>query len=425
MNQVFSINGGNKLEGVVEVGGSKNAAFPILAASILMDESVLVKRVPKIKDIMITLDILRSLGIQVNEVQNSEFNIVVPDKIKTTIPSELGMLIRGSLYFLGALLTKMKKAVIPIPGGCKIGKRGFSVHLDALKQMGAHVNVSSTEIEVSCDTLVGQHIKLPFPSRGVTGNIMMVATRAKGITVIENADTSPEIVSMGSYLTNMGVKIRGLGTSRIEIEPINKPFLISSGEFTIPPDKIGVATLLVAGLVTKGEITVKKVIVEDVKDFLGYLHKMNVPIIINKDEITVKWSKNIKGIPFVTGFPPMIDPDYEPILIPLLSLLNGTHLVKDGVNEERHGCFLPELVKMGANITVVDNNTAYITGCDSLNARKDLYGKDIRGGVSLVIAALSASGNSIIHGIDQIDRGYERLEKQLQQIGAKIERKVI
>lgn len=346
----------------------------------------------------------------------------IPDSIETVVPIELGGKIRGVLYFLGALLAKMGKATIPLPGRCDIGERGYKLHIDAMRQMGANVKVTSSGIEASCDTLRGKHIVLPFPSRGVTGNIMLAATGAIGDTIIENANTSPEIINLGKFLINMGVEIEGIGTNKIIVHECSKQLSLLKKEIVIPPDKIEVATMLMAGIITHGQITVKDVVLDDLSDFIDYLYRMNINVSVDKNNITAKWSEDIRGTSVIIGFPPAIDPDFEPIIASLLCTLEGKHRIHDSINPERHLRFLPELTKLGACIEILDNTTADIIGVPKLNGSMDLQGKDIRGAVSLVLAALSTKEPSIVYGIEQIDRGYEKLEVKLRQIGAKIQR---
>lgn len=316
----------------------------------------------------------------------------------------------------------MGKAIIPLPGGCDIGDRGYELHIDAMRQLGVNVKVTSSAIEAGCDVLRGKYILLPFPSRGVTGNLMLAATGAVGNTIIENANTSPEIISLGNFLINMGVEIEGIGTNKIIVHECSKPLSLMKKEIAIPPDKIEIATLLIAGIITHGQITVKGIVSDDLRDFVDYLHRMNINVSIDNDSITAKWSENIKGTSVFTGLPPAIDADFEPIIASLLCTIKGKYRIYDSINPERHLRFLPELIKMGAQIKILDNVTADLIGIPKLSGSMDLQGKDIRGAVSLVLAALSAKGTSVIYGIEQIDRGYEKLEVKLRQIGARIER---
>ena len=396
-------------------------SFPILASIILGQGEIVIDNVPKIRDIDILLKILSALGIDVQRQDNSD-NVLfdIPETIGSIVPYGLGSKIRGGLYLLGALLAKTGRATIPFPGGCDIGDRGFRLHMEALRSMGAEVDTRDGNIVAECKQLYGTHIILPYPSKGVTGNLILASTAAIGDTVIENANTSPDLLYLGKLLSAMGVKIDGIGTTCITVHECRSKFSKLNEHFCIPSDKIEVATLLVAGLITQGEVTVNNVVREDIIDFLYQMKEMQVAVNIENRSVTAGWSSDIKGAPVITGFPPAIDPDYEPILAPLLCLLSGKVTIYDAINPERHARYLPELIRMGAKIEVNDNTTAQIDGVDKLSGCEDLFGKDLRGTVALLLAALSIHATTILHGIENIERGYENLFLKLNQLGADI-----
>ena len=380
-----------------------------------------IDNVPKIQDIDILLKILSALEIDVQRQDNSHIVLFdIPETIGSVVPYELGSKIRGGLYLLGALLAKTGRATIPFSGGCDIGDRGFKLHIEALRSMGAEIDTRDGNIVAECRQLYGTHIVLPYPSKGVTGNLLLASTAAIGDTVIENANTGPDLLHLGKLLSTMGVKIDGLGTTCITIHECRSKFSKLNELFCIPPDKIEVATLLVAGLITQGEVTVNNAAREDINDFLHQMKEMQVAINVENRSVTAGWSSDIKGAPVISGFPPAIDPDYEPILAPLLCLLSGKVTIYDAINPERHARYLPELIRMGAKIEVNDNVTAQIDGVEKLSGCENIYGKDLRGTVALLLAALSIRATTILHGIENIERGYEDLFLKLNQLGADI-----
>lgn len=422
IHEVLHVHGGIKLAGHVTPSGSKNAAFPILAATLLSDAPSTIHRVPDILDIRASLEILAALGMDVRRAgaELGTYRIVQSGVLEPRVPLELGSKIRGSYYFLGALLARTGAAFIPVPGGCNIGDRPFDLHLEAMKLLGADVGETPLGIEARCRRLRGTRIQLPFASRGATGNVLLAATTAQGTTVLENANASPEILSLGRMLAAMGAKIKGLGTPVVSIEGVSS---LNSAEFSVPADKVEAGTLLLAGLMTRGQVEVTEVDITDLDALLHCLSTMNVPIATSSNSVAVHWSPTMRGVSVMSGLPPKIDPDFEPLLAALLGLLSGSHTISDPINQDRHQNYLPQLMKMGASVEVVDRTTARIRGVEQYHPRRDLVGNDIRSACALVLASLATNGHSVIDGLPSLDRGYERLDEKLGTLGAMVERR--
>lgn len=425
MDDIFILNGGIPLNGVVNASGSKNSTFPIIAASIIPDDKILLNNVPNIIDIKIAMDINKKLGVLV-KYNDKDINAILlssPYNIKYEVPVELGEKIRGGLYYLGALLAKTGFAVIPYPGGCDLGTRGFDLHIEIFKQMGVEIFEEHNRIYAKCPKKINSiNIVLPFPSRGVTCNVMLLSCRSNGVIKIENANSSAEVVNLGMFLKNMGMKINGLGTKSITISRNASKLKYVKDEFQIPCDKVEVATLLIGALITRGKITVNKVKLDDLKELINIFHEMNVPVKIIGDSISVSWSSNIKGVSIISSLPPGIDADYEPLFASLLSTLDGNYEIYDDINPNRHNNYIPELKKLGACIEVVNQYKAIIKNTSNLNCCEDLISKDIRSAAAIILLALHIPGKSIVHNIIELDRGYEALEKKFVALGASIER---
>lgn len=427
MKEYFEIYGAEKLEGEIAASGSKNACFPILAASLLLQNKITLSNVPNIVDIDCFLRILDDLGVQVKRLGNNVVEID-PTKInKTNIDSNLGEKIRGSYYFLGSLLSKNNKVTIPYPGGCNIGNRPIDLHLKVMKKFGVEVEEKSDCLECKNSSKSKKDdivIELPFPSRGATINaILMSCLREGSLVQIVNSDQSPETSSLIDFLSQGGLKIRRLG-SNIQIIGSKK---INLGKFKIDSDKIEIATMLTMGLITNGEVLVRNVKRSAISQLIRIFSKMNVKYSIGKDSIAIKPNQlnKIKPTELISGLIfPCIDADFEPIFIPLLCKVGGESLIEDTINPERHSKFIPRLNNIGAKIKELSSTRAIIYGNKDMvfSSSDELIAKDIRGGVSQMIAALSANGRSQIRNVLQIDRGYERIEEKIKQIRGKIMR---
>lgn len=412
MNE-YIIEGGHKLSGIIDISGSKNATLPILAATILNEGISIIDNVPDIKDVDTMCLILESLGCIVKREKNQV--IVDASNIETSeIPEELMREMRSSVIIAGALIARTNKCQFTYPGGCEIGSRPINLHLEAFEQLGVIIDEKNGYINCVSNNLEGTEIVLDFPSVGATENIMLAAIFAKGETKIKNVAREPEIKNLQDFLNSMGAKIKGAGSNTIIIKGVSK---LHNSEFSIIPDRIEAASYLCMAAITSGEIIINKVNPEHLSSAIHKLKRMNLKIVCSKNEIYLKTIKslaptNIKTMPY-PGFPT----DMQSQFTTLLTIAKGTSIVVENIFENRYK-YVNELVKMGANITVEDR-TAIIQGVDTLFAAS-VEAKELRGGVSLVTAALAAQGISKITGIGFIERGYENLTKKLTILGAKI-----
>lgn len=412
MNE-YIIEGGHKLSGIIDISGSKNATLPILAATILNDGISIVNNVPDIKDVSTMCAILEALGCTVKRDENK---IIVDSTniVTSEIPEELMREMRSSVIIAGALIGRTKKCQFTYPGGCEIGSRPINLHLEAFEQLGVVIDEKNGYINCISNKLEGTEIVLDFPSVGATENIMLAAVLAKGETKIKNVAREPEIKNLQDFLNSMGAKIKGAGSNTLIIKGVEK---LHNTEFNVISDRIEAASYLCMAAITSGEIILNKVNPEHLSSAIHKLKRMNLKIAHSKNEIYLKAGKhlvptNIKTMPY-PGFPT----DMQSQFTTLLTLAKGTSIVVENIFENRYK-YVNELIKMGANITVEDR-TAIIQGVDNLFCA-NVEAKELRGGVSLVTAALAAQGTTKITGIGFIERGYENLTKKLTILGAKI-----
>ena len=412
MNQ-YIVEGGGRLNGEIDISGSKNAVLPIIAASLLNKGQVEIKNCPQIHDVKMMFEILKRLGCKVFE-NNQTILIDATSIVSNEIPEELMREMRSSVIIVGALLGRLKSAKFTYPGGCEIGARPINMHLEALKQMGVKFEEECGRIECKANQLMGTEIVLDFPSVGATENIMLASTLAKGVTYIRNVAREPEIISLQDFLNSMGAKIYGAGSNAIRVQGVER---LHDTSYHVIPDRIEAGTYLCMVAGCGGEAKLNHVNPEHIQTVLHKLKQTNCKISYSRDEIYIKSSKrilpiNIKTMPY-PGFPT----DMQSQFVTLLTIANGTSIVVENIFENRFK-FASELLRMGANITI-EGKTAVIQGVSKLKGA-NLEAKDLRGGASLISAALMAEGTSIIHGAQYVKRGYENLVEKLTILGAKI-----
>ena len=324
---------------------------------------------------------------------------------------------RSSIIFLGAIISRCKKAVVSMPGGCPIGLRPIDLHLKALRELGVDIQEEHGYIKCSTDKIVGGNIHLDFPSVGATENAMLAAVCAEGFTTITNAAREPEIVDLGNFLNCMGAKVRGMGGSVIKIEGVSK---LHGAEYTIMPDRIVAATYLAASAITGGEICLKNVNPRDMGAMLHVLLDMGVQLRIEKDKIIQKAPKKLESIHIVRTMPyPGFPTDIQSPFMALATVARGTSVFIENIFENRFQ-HVDELTRMGADIKV-EGRSAVVRGVNALQGA-NVVARELRGGAALVVAALAANGTTTIGGTEFIDRGYENIEKYLLECGAKIRR---
>ncbi|MBQ4518172.1 MAG: UDP-N-acetylglucosamine 1-carboxyvinyltransferase [Clostridia bacterium] len=415
--ETFHIKGQKPLYGTVAVSGSKNAALPILAASLLTDKPVILERMPALSDIKVMCDILSALGCSVASGAEDTLIIETAGLSRHKLPYDLTGRLRGSFLVMGPLLARCGRVAISLPGGCAIGARPVDLHLKGLSALGATFKITKGIIEGTAKKLVGTKIYLDFPSVGATENIMSAAVLAEGTTIIENAATEPEIVDLANFLCSMGGRILGAGSNTVKIIGVAG---LTGTRYAIMPDRIEAGTLLTAAAITGGQVTVTGIRPDTLKPITAKFSEMNIPITIQNNTVTVEPRKtmravDIKTLPF-PGFPT----DMQAPMTALLSLSEGTGIITETVFENRF-MHTGELCRMGASIKVSGRN-AVIEGKKSLSGAK-VKATDLRAGAALVLAGLAARGDTEISDIYHIDRGYDALEKKLQSLGAEIERK--
>ncbi len=412
----FLINGGRKLNGSIKIESAKNAVLPILAGSILTEEEVVIKNCPKIKDVLNMVEILNGLGVYAEFYGN---DIVVNSKniFGYEIPEKLMCKLRSSIFMMGALLSRMKKAVLYYPGGCDIGDRPIDIHLNGLKSMGAFISEVNGEIVCSGGSMKSSKIKLPFPSVGATENLMLSAVKLKGRTVIENVAREPEIKDLAKFLNLMGAKIKGAGGNTIVIDGVKK---LHGVEYQPISDRIEAGTYIIASAITGGDVEIVNVNYENIYPLLDKFCNNTCKVSVNNDIIHIKGVEGRKGYKLITGPYPEFPTDLQAPAMALATVSEGVSEITETVFEKRFKQ-VEELVKMGANIKVV-GNTATIEGVKRLKGTK-VFAKDLRGGASLVIAGLVADGKTVVSGVEYIDRGYFKMEEKLKMLGADIKRK--
>ncbi|MBR4400060.1 MAG: UDP-N-acetylglucosamine 1-carboxyvinyltransferase [Synergistes sp.] len=414
MPETMKIKGGAKLHGTVDVQGSKNAALPVMAASILLKDGTLsLEGVPDLHDIRTMCDLLSDLGASVTFSGHS-MKIDVPEKLKTETPVELVRKMRASSLVLGPLVARCGRAHLPLPGGCVLGSRPLDFHLKGLAKMGADIELKSGAVEAAAGRLKGTTITLDYPSVGATENLMMAAALAEGTTFIENAAKEPEIVNLAEILRLMGSPVRGDGTETIRI---NGAASLHSATGEIIPDRIEAATYLIAGVITKGAVTVKGISSGFMEAILNKLEEAGAAIDVFGDEITAKADGPLKGITVKTMPYPGFPTDVQPQMMAALTLASGTSVIHESVFDSRL-MHINEFKKMGAKIEVQDN-VAIITGVPALSGA-EVCSSNLRAGAALILLALAAAGESTVSGLHHVWRGYEELIEKLRSLGAEI-----
>ena len=410
------ITGGRKLYGSVDISAAKNAVLPLFAASVLTEEPVTIRGVPRISDALCMAQILRELGAEVT-FTDGDVTIDSASSCSHEIPPSLTRELRSSVFMLGSLLTRFRRALIAYPGGCDIGLRPIDMHLSALARLGVAIDERDGYIFCRCEKLTGAEILLDFPSVGATENVLLAAVKAEGRTVLRGAAREPEIVDLENFLNAMGAKVTGAGTDVIEIEGVKK----LHGVAYIPmKDRIEAGTYLIMAAVCGGEVETRGVSAENIGLLLHKLRENGCKIGAKNDKIRVestgklKCSRLIETMPF-PGFPT----DLQAQAAALNSGAEGCSLIVENLFETRFK-YVPELIKMGADIQV-KGRTAFIRGVPRLHGASLLAG-DLRGAAALVVAALGAEGESEVLDLSHLDRGYEDLPYKLKQLGAKIAR---
>lgn len=413
---IWHITGGRRLSGSVEVQGSKNAVLPILAATVISPVEATLQNCPRIRDVDVSLDILRYLGCNVSREDTTVYVDSRP-MCRSSIPHDLMREMRSSVVFLGAILARCGEAQMSFPGGCELGKRPVDIHLEALRALGSEVAVESGEIRCRTDHLHGALIELPLPSVGATENAMLAAGCAVGETVITNAAREPEIVDLQRFLRKLGVNVFGAGTSVVTIS--GKPAM-PRVEHVILPDRIVTATWLCAAAGAGGDVTVCGAVPAHVRPVLHSLSQMGCVVTETTDSVRLRSDGALTAPrPVITRPYPGFPTDAQPLMMAAALRARGTTVFIENIFENRYRQ-AAELRRMGAEI-LTEGKTAFVTGVDRLYAAP-VKATDLRGGAALMTAALMAEGTTVLTDDRHIERGYDLPESVLSALGADIVR---
>jgi len=409
------VEGNKELSGEVNISGAKNSAVALIPAAVLSKDKSIIYNVPNITDIKYLLEIMQLLNCDI-KYENNTLYINSSNLINKPIPEELSVQMRASYYFMGALLAKEKKVEISFPGGCTIGARPIDIHIKGFEALGAKVEIKRNRYLITAEKLKGTKIYFDFPSVGATINVMMAALGAEGTTIIENAAREPEITNVASFLISMGAKIRGAGTSTIEIEGATN---LSNGVSDVYPDRIEAGTYIIMGALLGKNMKINGVIVEHVKALLNKLKEAGVELKYEDDSIIVNKCEDIKPTNIKTLAHPGFPTDLQQPFTTLLTQANGKSQIEETIYENRFKN-VEFLNMMGAKIEILNSHNAIIYGPTKLKGH-EVIATDLRAAASLLIAALIAEGTTTINDADYILRGYGDLIKKLKKLGAKVE----
>lgn len=411
----FRIEGGRPLQGTIEVPGSKNACLALLSSVVLAKGQTVLHNVPKVSDVRIKSHILESFGAKVEWREGSLF-IDCTELFQGDPDPEAMRAIRTSFYLLGPLLGRLGQVRIPMPGGCKIGARPVDFHLKGLHLLGADIQTEDGAYSGKVGRLKGAEIYLDFPSAGATQHLMATATLAKGITTIQNAAVEPEVVELAGFMNRMGARIEGAGSSTITIMGVEE---MRGCEFRVPSDRLQAGTYLLAGAITRGDVTVNEINPETQTALVNKLREAGAEADEDVNSVRVASMGRMSGIKIKTMPYPGFPTDMQQPMAAALTLAEGTSVVEETIYESRIG-HIPELNRMGAKIRL-EGRSAIISGVNKLRGAT-VEASDLRAGASLVLAGLAAEGETRVRNIHFIDRGYEDLEQNLRALGANIVR---
>lgn len=404
------------LEGRVRIDGAKNSVLPIMAATLLCEQECVIEDVPKLRDVYVMIDLLKTLGAGVEFSDDGVLRVDGSKVDKWSAPYELVRKMRASFLVLGPLLARFKRTMVSMPGGCAIGTRPIDLHLKGFEALGAKINVEHGSVEAVASELVGERIYLDFPSVGATENIIMAASLAKGITILENAAEEPEIVDLANFLNSMGANVKGAGTNTITIKGVER---LGTTTHRVIPDRIEAGTFMVAAAITGGDIMVENIMLEHVKPVAAKLREIGCTITELENGIRVKGPSEISNTTIKTLPHPGFPTDMQAQFMALMSVAKGTSVITETVFENRF-MHATELARMGAEIKI-EGRTAVVKGAPKLAGAK-VDATDLRAGAALILAGLVSEGETVIGQIHHIERGYVHIEHKLSQLGADIRR---
>ena len=412
----LEVFGAAKLKGHIRISGSKNASLPILAATLLSNKKISLKNLPRVKDIETMILLLKSLGSVIDD-NKKKLIIKNTKQTKTFAAYSLVKTMRAGILVLGPLLAKFGKAKVSLPGGCAIGTRPVDIHLQALSKLGVKYKIIQGYVHATAPKgLIGNKIRFPKISVGATENLIIAASFAKGITVLSNCAIEPEIKDLVNFLKKMGCNIKWVGKRSIKIEGVTE---VKETTYSVMFDRIEAGTYLVAAAVTEGNLKIKNIIPKIIQTEINTLKKIGAKIKVTKDEIHIIGNKKVKSMNIKTAPYPGFPTDLQAQMMVLLCKANKQSIIKEDIFENRF-MHVAELNRMGAKIST-NGNKAKVSGNINFEAA-ELMATDLRASVSLILAALTTKGKSVINRIYHLDRGYENIEKKLKKVGAKIRR---
>jgi len=409
------VQGSGPLNGVVPIGGAKNSALKLMAASLLAEGSTSLLNVPDIADVAIMGELLEAMGVQIRRVGN-RIDIDVPAELDPVAPYSLVERMRASIVVLGPLLARLGRARVAMPGGDDFGSRPIDMHLQGLEQLGATFSHEHGDITGKADRLVGAEVLLEFPSVGATENLMMAAVLARGTTIIENAAREPEITDLANFLSQMGATIDGLGTSRLTVEGVE---VLRPTTYTVIPDRVEAATFLSAVAVCGGDVLLKGARSDHMEMLIRKLEEMGMSLSAEPLGLRVEVRNRLSAVDISTLPYPGLATDYKPFLVTALCVAEGAGMVTENIFAGRFR-YIDELVRMGAEIRA-EGRHAVVRGVERLSGAP-VRAHDIRAGAALVVAGLVAEGETVISNAHHVDRGYEDLAGKLSSVGALVTR---
>lgn len=414
---MYTIRGGKPLSGTVAISGAKNAALPIIVASLLADGETVLKNIPDLKDIRTMLQVIQCLGADYDfDTAKNTLRIKVDSIKNAEVPYELVKTMRASYYVMGPLLARLGEADVSLPGGCAIGERPMDIHLSGFEALGTEISLDHGYVKARASALKGSEFKMRAVSVGATANLLMAAVLTKGKTVLDNCAMEPDVVDLGNFLIKMGAKISGLGTERIEVEGVKK---LQPVTYSVIPDRIEAGTFLIAGAATGGSVTITGALPEHIGACIEALTDMGYVVNAEKDRVSIKPSKMLKGTMIRTLPYPGFPTDLQAPVMALATIVPGINVIIETIFERRF-THVAELRRMGADITI-EGSVVIVKGVKKLMSAPVMM-SDLRAGAALVVAALAAQGETEIRRIYHCDRGYERLDEKLSSLGADIRR---
>ena len=417
MVEGFKIEGGRELNGIIEVSGAKNAALPIVIATLVEKGEYILNNVPNLRDIRVLFQLLEDFGLIVEKIGDNSYKIINNGFKRNEASYEIVKQMRASFLVMGPMIANLEESVVSLPGGCAIGSRPVDLHIKGFEALGAEITRVHGYIHAKSDKLKGAEIPLGFPSVGATQNLMMAAVKIPGKTVISNAAREPEIVDLGNFLNKMGAKITGLGTPNIEIEGVEE---LHGVEYSIMPDRIEAGTYVIASLITEGDLKIENANLDDLGVFKSELESMGVKFEQEGNILSVIGNlKELKPSKIRTMPHPGFPTDMQPQMMLLQTLVNGSSSMEETVFENRF-MHVPEFNRMGADI-IIRHGVAMINGGLPLTGA-EVMSSDLRAGAALVLAGLAADGETTLNRVYHIDRGYDKLEEKLNGVGADIRR---